>query len=152
MKIVDFRDFIGGVALVALGTFVAVYAGSHYAVGQASRMGPGYFPVMLGWVLAGLGAIVVLLSFRHTVQVLQPPPFRLRALTAVLGGIAIFSLLVDRLGLVPATMSLVFVAALAEPGYRWRRTILLAVALAAIAWIIFTVGLQMQLPAFAFQE
>jgi hypothetical protein len=129
--------------------FVALYAAQHYEVGSPSSMGPGFFPVALGWLLAGLGIIIALLSLRKTVQVLQPPPVSLRALLAISGAILVFSLLVERLGLVPATVALTGVAVFAERPIRWRRTVGLAAGLSLLAWLIFTVGLGMRLPAFA---
>ncbi len=152
MRQIEYRDLIAGVLLASLGLFVALYAASHYTVGQASRMGPGFFPVALGWVLVGLGIIIALLSFRKAVHVLQPPAFALRALIAVPTAILVFSLLVNRLGLVPATMALTFIAVAAEHPYHLRRTAILAICLSLIAWLIFTVGLSMTLPAFTFLD
>lgn len=150
MNHIDVRDLIGGALMIAFGVFVAVYAGHEYTIGQPARMGPGFFPVALGWILAGLGVIIALLAFRKTVHVLQPPPFTLRGLFAVLAAIAAFALLVTPAGLVPATIALTFIAACAERKFYWRRTALLAASLSVLAWLIFTVGLQMTLPAFAF--
>ena len=107
---------------MSLGLFVALYAAGHYPIGQAARMGPGFFPVALGWILAGLGLAIALLALRKTVHVLHPPPFALRPLIAVPASMATFSLLVTPLGLVPATFALVFVAAFAERKFRLRRT------------------------------
>ena len=151
MKHIEHRDLVAGLLLLAFGLFVAVYASSNYRIGEASRMGPGYFPMVLGWVLAGLGAVVVLLAFRKTLQVLHPPPFSLRPFLAVLASILVFSLLVERLGLVPATVALTAVAVFAERPMRLKRSLWLAAGLALIAWLIFTVALNMSLPAFAFK-
>ncbi len=148
MKHVDVRELIAGAVLMSFGLFVALYAAGRYPVGQAARMGPGFFPVALGWILAGLGLAIALLALRRTVHVLHPPPFALRPLIAVPASVATFSLLVTPLGLVPATFALVFVAALAERKFLLRRTVLLGLSLGALAWLIFTVGLQMNLPAF----
>jgi len=152
MNHIDVRDLIGGALLIAFGAFVALYAGHEYMVGQPARMGPGFFPVALGWILVGLGVIITLLAFRKTVHVLQPPPFTLRGLVAVLAAIVAFAVLVTPAGLVPATIALTFIAALAEQKFRLRRTALLAASLSLLAWLIFTVGLQMTLPAFAFLD
>ena len=62
MKNIDWREFIAGALFSAVGIAVALYASSHYQVGSAARMGPGYFPTMLGWVLAALGVVIALLS------------------------------------------------------------------------------------------
>lgn len=151
MKYLDTRELIAGLSLMAVGLFVALYAWGHYQIGQPARMGPGFFPVVLGSVLALLGVIVALMAFRPTLHVLIPPPFAVRPLLAVLASVAVFSLLINRLGLIPATFALTLVAALAERPYKLRRTVLLSIALSAIAWLTFTLGLQMNLPAFAFQ-
>ena len=151
MKHLDKRELIAGLMLTGVGLFVALYAAEHYQIGQPARMGPGFFPVALGSVLAFLGVVVALLAFRPTVHVLVPPPFAARPLIAVLISIAVFTLMINRLGLIPATLALVMIAACAERPYKLRRTVLLAIALAVIAWLTFTVGLQMTLPAFAFE-
>lgn len=149
MKHFDFRDFLGGVLLIGLGLFVAIYAGTHYRVGEPARMGPGFFPVSLGCILAGLGLIVLLLSFRPSAHAWEVPSVAFRPLIAILTAVAVFGLIVSRLGLMPATVALTFIAALAEPRLRWRRTVLLGASLALMAWLIFTLGLQMNLPAFS---
>jgi hypothetical protein len=152
MKDVDVRELSAGIVLIVFGLFVALYAASNYSIGVPAKMGPGFFPVALGWILAGLGLVVALLAFRKTVQHLHPPPFRARPMVAVLAAIGVFSLLVDRLGLVPATFALVCIAGFAEGRYRLTRTLLLGASLALLAWLVFTVGLQMTLPAFTFLE
>lgn len=150
MRHIEYRDLVAGIILSAFGLSVALYAASHYQVGAPSRMGPGFFPVALGWTLTGLGGVIALMSLRKTVQVLHPPPFALRALIAVPAAILVFSLLVEPLGLVPAAVALTCVAVFAEKPVRLRRTLLLGASLALISWLIFTVGLGMTLPAFAF--
>lgn len=150
MKHFDARDLIGGMILVVFGVGIAWYAGTHYTIGQPARMGPGFFPVALGWVLAGLGLIVALLAFKPSLHHSAPPKFRPRPFFAILLAIAVFALTVSSLGLVLATILLTLIAVFAEPGIRWRRSLLLAGALALLAWLIFTVGLQMTLPAFTF--
>lgn len=150
MKQADLRDLVSGLVLLVFGLFVAVYASSHYDMGRLARMGPGFFPTVLGWILVALGAATALLSLRSRARAQPAPTLRLRPLVAVLAAVLVFALLVNRLGLMPATIALVFVAAAAERGYRWKRTALLAVSLAVMAWLIFIVGLQMTLSAVTF--
>lgn len=150
MRHIEYRDLVAGLLMAGLGLFVAAYAASHYRMGDAARMGPGYFPTVLGLVLAALGLLIVAFAFRKAVHVLSPPPFVWRPLLAVLAAILVFSALVERLGLVPATIGLTFVVVLAERPFQLRRTLLLAIGLALISWLIFAVGLQMTLPAFTF--
>lgn len=151
MKYFDRRDFIAGIAISVIGTFVAIYASSHYDVGSAARMGPGYFPSILGWALAFLGFIITLLSFRAVVHVIQPPPFTLRPFIAVIAAVALFALLITRIGLIPTTIVMVMVTASGSNSFKLPRAVILGVSLSAIAWLIFSLGLQMTLPAFAWE-
>jgi hypothetical protein len=59
MRIKNEKDFWAGVMFVGFGLFTVVWSLTHYQMGTAVRMGPGYFPVMLGGLLAALGAAVL---------------------------------------------------------------------------------------------
>lgn len=150
MRHIEYRDLVAGAVLLVSGLFVALYAGNRYEIGEPARMGPGFFPVVLGWILVGLGLVIALFAFRKTLHTLHPPPFALRAIFAVTSAILVFSMLLEWLGLVPATIALTFVVVFAERPLRLRRTLLLAISLALISWLIFTVGLKMTLPALTF--
>lgn len=150
MKQIDIREVIGGATLVAIGLAVALYSAYHYEIGEPARMGPGFFPVALGWVLAALGAIIALLAFRKRIGVLASPQFHLRPFVAVLASVAAFSVLIERLGLIPTALIMTVIAASASTNFQVRRALLLGVVLAFLSWLIFSVGLQMTLPAFAF--
>ena len=147
----DTRDFIAGLLMMAGGIFVALYASSNYQVGDAARMGPGYFPTMLGWILAFLGFVVAAFSFRTVVHILQPPPFTLRPFVAVIAAAALFAVLINRIGLIPTTVVVVVVTSSGSDSFRFPRALVLAVCLSVIAWTIFVFGLQMTLPAFAWE-
>lgn len=148
MKHIDVREFIAGATLIAVGLFVALYASSHYKIGEPAHMGPGFFPTALGWILGGLGAIVLVLSFRKTVHALTPPPFALRSFVAVVISVAAFSVLIERIGLMPTTVVVSVIASMAGQSFKLGRALLLGVFLAVLSWLIFTVGLQLTLPAF----
>lgn len=150
MKNIDVRESMAGVTLLAIGLFVALYASSHYEIGVPARMGPGFFPAALGWIVAVLGAIVFAFSFRKTVHVLTPPPFALRSFLAVVIAVAAFSVLIERVGLMPTALVLAVIASMAGRNFRLGRALLLGVFLAVLSWLIFTVGLKMTLPAFKF--
>ncbi|HEY9095435.1 MAG TPA: tripartite tricarboxylate transporter TctB family protein [Hydrogenophaga sp.] len=152
MKHIEIRDLVAGALMVAVGLFIAAYAGTHYKIGTPSRMGPGFFPVALGLILAGLGVIIALLAFSKSLHALTPPTFALRSVLAIPIAILVFAFLVERAGLIPAALALTFVAAIADKSLKFRRTLLLGIALALISWLVFSVGLQMTLPAFAFLE
>lgn len=135
--------------MIFVGALAALYASSHYQMGNAERMGPGYFPTLLGWILAFIGLVVALLSFRGAVHAFEPPPFTPRPFIAVIAAVAVFALLIMRIGLIPTTLVTVFITATGSNSFKPLRALVLAVCLAVISWLIFSLGLQMTLPAFA---
>jgi uncharacterized membrane protein len=147
----DIRDLIAGITIAGIGLFVALYSSSQYAIGSAARMGPGYFPTLLGWIMAFIGLVITLLSFRQVVHALSPPPFTPRAFLAVIAAVALFAFLILRIGLIPSTIVIVVVTASGGNSFQLSRAIVLAVALSLIAWLIFSLGLRMTLPAFAWE-
>src|SRR5688572_27632085 len=53
------KDFLAGLLFILLGGS-AVYFARDYPIGWIERMGPGYFPTALGWILCVFGAWVML--------------------------------------------------------------------------------------------
>ncbi|MBK5926338.1 tripartite tricarboxylate transporter TctB family protein [Rhodobaculum claviforme] len=137
---------IGGVLALALGLWVMAEAAG-YAMGSARRMGPGYFPTLLGGWMAAMGAALAGLSLwrEAPADTDRADP---RALLAVLSGIAAFALLLPRAGLVPAVAGLVVIAAQGSGLMRPGATLVLAGVLAILSWGIFRLGLGLPLPAF----
>ena len=62
MKINSPKDFWSGLMFIATGLFFAIWAVMHYQMGTAVRMGPAYFPTMLGGLLAVLGLVILVQS------------------------------------------------------------------------------------------
>lgn len=144
------RDVLSGLIFVIVGVYVALKAYQDYSIGTLSRMGPGYFPLILGVTLAIIGLVVVALGLN--VRGLEvKPEFSARAVAAVLLGALAFAQLVERFGLIPASLALTLIAAAAEKNYRLRRSIVLGLALGILCWTIFVLGLDMNLSAFTWQ-
>jgi hypothetical protein len=139
-------DFVGGVLLIALGLGFALYASAQYPMGELRRMGPGFFPVVLGYVLAGLGVVLVLSSFTGAME--RIGSFDWRPFIAVILGLSAFAILVERTGMVVSTIVLTFIVAFGERQFRPVRTALLSLSLAAIGVAIFSWGLGLPVPAF----
>ncbi|SDW44774.1 tripartite tricarboxylate transporter TctB family protein [Roseicitreum antarcticum] len=139
----DWPDICGGVILAALGAGVAIWAAVHYDIGTLRRMGPGFFPVVLGGVLSVLGLVVAVPALGRTVTA---PKVEVGAAIAVLGAIVIFALGLPRLGLAGATAAAVLVATIPAPRPGWRWRVVLATAVTALTVLVFSVGLQMTLP------
>jgi putative tricarboxylic transport membrane protein len=138
------KDFWSGAFAVALGVFAAAYAAVYLQIGTAQRMGPGYFPLCVGGIIAVLGVVLVLRSLRG-----EGPPiarFQWRPILLVLPASIAYGYLLKPLGLVAATLVLVLVAAAAGKEFRWKESVLLAVVLAVFSVGIFVYALGLPFP------
>jgi hypothetical protein len=141
------KDFWSGVMFLVFAG-VALVASRDYSLGTSLRMGPGYFPLLLGSVLAGIGVILVIRAFAidgEPVGRLHLGPLGVIALAVVL-----FGLLLQPLGLVVALIVVVAVSAFASRESRPVEVAMLAVALAACSVGMFVYGLRLTLPVWPF--
>jgi putative tricarboxylic transport membrane protein len=129
----DAVELAGGLIVLAGGCAVALGATS-YPVGELTRMGPGYFPLAVGIVLALLGFGLIVAS--RTAATSSLPAFRLKPVLAVFAGLVFFGLTIERFGLVPSTLGLVILTSLAQD-----RPSLLMIAATAAFLIVFSVGI-----------
>lgn len=137
------KDFWSGVLFVLLGT-AAVVLSARYSLGTAARMGPGYFPRILGILMIALGLVLALRSFK-----LEGPPiprWKLRPTLIVLGSVVLFGAIVQSVGVAISTVVLIVAASAASHEFRWKEAIISGVLLAALAVGVFVVGLKLQLP------
>jgi hypothetical protein len=142
LKDKDFWDIIGGLGLAAIGLFAVVY-GQRYEFGDLNRMGPGYFPVALGAMLAVLGGLIALPAlFRRG----EPITVAWKTFALVMASIVVFAFTLKLLGLVFATAIAVLVASLADNASGWRWRLATAAGISVITWLVFKLGLSMVLP------
>jgi len=142
----DLQDLIGGLAMLAIGAFAAIYAYQNLEIGELRRMGPGFFPLVLGCMLALLGALIALPAlFRPSAG---PLGIDFKALFFVTLALLLFALLLRSLGLLLTSMVMVLVAtlplSLASVG--WKTRLLTALGVALVTWVVFILGLGMNLP------
>jgi heme A synthase len=137
------KDFYSGLIFVAFGV-AAIAIGSNYQLGTAARMGPGYFPRILGILLIVLGAALSLRALR--VQGDPVPPWKWRPTLIVLGSVVLFGYMVNAAGLVLSTVVLIVLSSAASTEFRPREALVSGVVLAALVVAVFVVGLKLQLP------
>jgi hypothetical protein len=137
------KDFYSGLIFIAFG-IGAVIIGSNYALGTAARMGPGYFPRILGIMLILLGAALSLRAVR--IQGAPLPGWKWRPTLIVLGSVVLFGLIVNKAGLVLSTIILIMLASAASTEFRPKEALISGVLLAALAVGVFVIGLKLQLP------
>ena len=143
VRIRDPKDFWSGVLFVAVG-IGPVILGWKYTLGSAARMGPGYFPRLLGILLVVLGAILALRALATD----GPPVPRFRGwpTVLVLDSVVVFGQIVQTVGLALSTAVLILVASAASRAFRWKEALVAGVALAALSVGVFIVGLKLSLP------
>lgn len=142
MKQKDYHDIAGGLALSALGVFAAVYA-QQYEFGDLNRMGPGYFPVVLGGLLALLGLLIAIPAFLRQGQAIH---VEWKTFVLVIGSLLVFAFTLKTLGLIVATVATVVISTLADRETRWKGRLITAAGVALVTYLVFSLGLRMVLP------
>lgn len=139
------RDLIGAGLLLCVG-LGTVYFGIKYDIGTPQSMGPGFFPMVLGAILAGLSVLIAISSLgssnTETVKLPSAAPF------LVLISLVAFALLLFSAGLVIAIIASVFISSLSTGEFRPFRSLLLGVILAVCSVLVFRVALGQPLPLF----
>ncbi|HXJ09276.1 MAG TPA: tripartite tricarboxylate transporter TctB family protein [Burkholderiales bacterium] len=189
------KDFWAGLMFIGFGLFTVIWSLTHYQMGTAVRMGPGYFPVLLGGLLAVLGAAVFAESLLTAPPADSTPlqlPFNIvdmaifiavfavcvwiahaagvspdygmlagAAITSVLAilyrpnaqalvllsaACVAYGYLMKPLGLVAATVALVFVSAFGGHEFKWKEVTILTVVLLVMSVVVFVKGLTLPFP------
>lgn len=138
------RDVLAGLIFAGFGLAFAIGATS-YQIGSAARMGPGLFPLLVGGLLVVLGGVIALKpTADDETAPLTAPGWR--GLALVLGAFIVFGVTVRGLGLMPSLFVTALMAALASRLTSPPIALLLATALTIVSYLIFVVGLQLNLP------
>ncbi len=136
-------DLWAGLLFASLGA-LSLWVGADYSLGVASRIGPGYLPRLLGILMAGLGAFLVVRSAWTRESIDATVAWRPVAL--VLGSVVAFALVFEASGLVPAILVSVGIANYAMAENRWMTAVVLGALLAFFAWALFVKALSLPLP------
>jgi len=135
------KDLIAGLIFVFFG-IATIWFARDYPMGSARRMGPAYFPTIIGGALAMLGLIISARSFRSLNDPIRLPA--LRPLIMITAGVVGFALLLKPLGLVLALFVLILIGCLGGAHFRLREVAILYIILVLIAVILFVYGLGLQ--------
>jgi hypothetical protein len=140
----SFPDILaGGIFVLIGGAFVVGSLG--YELGTPLRMGPGYFPLLVGAILAALGLSIVLKGLvAGEVIVFGTIPWR--AVTLIVVAVLFFGFTVRRLGFVPTSAVTALLTALASSRVRPLMAVAIAAGLTVASTLIFVVGLQLRIP------
>lgn len=154
MKIKSQKDFFAGLMFLVVGVAFA-WGATTYTVGTGARMGPGYFPLLLGVLLAIIGAVVM---FKSTVVETEGGDligkWAWKQIVFIIGANLAFGVLlaglpsfgIPAMGLIIAIYGLTFIASLAGSSFNFKEVFLLATVLAAGSYVAFVWALALQFP------
>ena len=138
------KDFWAGVMFIGCGAFFMAWALTHYQMGTAVRMGPAYFPTVLGGLLAFLGALVLIESLAMDGP--PVPKFAFRPLILISGACVVYGYAMKPLGLIGATAALVYISAAGGHEFSWKEVTILFIALILMSVFVFVKGLTLPFP------
>ncbi|MGE4239388.1 tripartite tricarboxylate transporter TctB family protein [Ramlibacter sp.] len=154
MRIKSQQDFYSGLMFCVVGIAFAIGA-TTYSIGDGARMGPGYFPLMLGVILAAVGAFITFESL--VVETADGEPigtWAWKPLGYIIGSNVLFGILLSGIpklgipsfGLIVAIYGLCFVAAMAGEEFVAKEIAVLGTVLAIGSYVAFILLLKLQFP------
>ena len=154
MKIKSQKDFLYGLMFLVVGGVFA-WGATHYSIGTGARMGPGYFPMMLGIILAILGAVILMGSLIvETPDGDKVSKIAWKPLCYILGANLVFGALLGGLpsigipsfGLIAAIFALIIIASKAGEEFSLKSVLILASVLSIGSYVAFIFLLKLQMP------
>jgi putative tricarboxylic transport membrane protein len=142
------KNLLAGLLFMGV-AILGLWISRNYPIGTAVRMGTGYVPRLLCWILLGLGAVVLLQGRRESDPERRVSGGEVSAWRAVLfvtASLVVFGLAIERLGLVVSILLLVGFGAAAARGLRPLETLAAALVLILLSWAIFILGLGLTIP------
>lgn len=138
------KDLWAGIHYIAVGT-VAMWIAKDYPFGSALRMGPGYFPTVLGGIMVLMGIYVLVLGLRKDHEKIVGN-WSIRALIILPISMVVFGLLMEHVGFIPAMLALIPVSALAGREFKWGEVAPLTIGLTIVCMAGFIYGLGLPYP------
>lgn len=148
------QDFFSGLMFTLVGGAFA-WGATSYSIGTGARMGPGYFPLLLGIFLAVLGAFITFYSLvEHTEDGEPIGKFAWKPIVFILGSNVVFGILlaglpkfgIPPMGLIAAIYALVIIASKAGDTFKLKEVLILATILSVGSYLAFIMLLKLQMP------
>ncbi len=140
------RDLLAGLVFIAIAAGFG-WEASHYEMGRAIRMGPGFIPMTLAILLAVFGAMIIGAGLKKDERV-EKTPIPWKGIVLILLALVIFGEFGSLLGLVPVVFLGTAIVALASARNPVRSALTIAACMSALCWLVFKVGLGITLPTF----
>lgn len=144
-RAIRWQELPGALALLAIAAFFFIGA-LDLPFGSLRRLGPGYVPLILSIVLAGMAVMLIL----GEPERLSGERFQLRPVLAVFSAIVVFALTVTELGLLPSVFLATVISATADRQTKPLAILILGIVCTALIWLIFAYALGLPIPAVRF--
>jgi len=145
MQVRNSHDLWSGVMFMGFGLLFVILS-RQYQLGTAAKMGPGYFPTVLGGIMAVLGLIIILGAFARSNPETKVGTIGFKEILLVVGAVATFAFLLAHVGMVLAIIAMTFVAASASHEFKVKETAINAIVISILAYLVFAKGLEVQMP------
>ncbi|MGH8620689.1 MAG: tripartite tricarboxylate transporter TctB family protein [Burkholderiales bacterium] len=137
------RDFFAGLQYIVIGA-LGMWIARDYPFGSALRMGPGYFPSVLGGMMIAFGMAVMLKGVKNNEKIQGNWSFR--ALIVLPLATVVFGILMETAGFIPAMLVLIPLSAAAGRDFKWIEIVLLTIGLTVLSTAGFIYGLGLPYP------
>lgn len=145
MTIRNKKDFWAGVMFIVTGVMFMAFS-QQYQMGTAAKMGPAYFPTVLGGLMAFLGLLLAAPAVRSSAPETHVERFKPKVIFTILAAVAAYALTLPTLGFIVSLFLLVIISSLASHEFSWKATLISAVVLLIGSWLVFVKGLELQFP------
>jgi hypothetical protein len=145
LRVLRRPDVLAGLMFIGF-ALLGLWLSRNYPIGTAVRMGTGYVPRLLCWILLLLGAVILIMGLRAADAEDAQPGRRLRPIVLIPAALIAFALTIERLGIVMAGLLLIGIGALGGRDMRIVEVIAAAAALVFFTWAIFVWGLGLPIP------
>lgn len=140
------KDLLAGIIFIGFSVLFAATALSSLKLGTPTRMGPGFFPLVLAGLLGLIGLVILVRGIIREGDVIGSVPWR--GLIAIMATPIVFGLTIRGLGLVPSLVLTVLVASLANDQLKPLNILIVAAAITAFCVAVFHYGLGLSIPLF----
>jgi hypothetical protein len=133
------QDFLAGLLFSVIGLAAVVIAWQQYPIGTSAKMGPGYFPVMMGSLLTIFGFYILVRGLFRAIAV--EGTWAVRPLAMVTISVIAFGFFMDQLGMVVALLAMFLVSAFGGHEFKLKEVLVLTAVMTVVAWAVFIYGL-----------
>lgn len=143
------KDLLAGLMFVVIGVIFWVGA-SNYQLGSAARMGPGWFPSVLGAIMTFLGVLIAGLGLKNQAQwaATQGIGWTWKPVIILTVAVVLFGFALPTLGMVVAIIMLTFISGIAAHDKEYKSLAMITVIMCIFCAAVFVWGLKLQMKLF----